>query len=172
MNHMRISGIELSSVILCQTKTKSRKYQGVSKVKSRVKTQIWEIWSEQLEHKQVPKRGRYQMSGRVSVPLLACHTRCTCSIETTRNSVKVKLDINVMKLVESLIGWEVIVTGQRSGSQRHRHFVGLFNVPVQAPTRDHPFYTVIPRNRPILSLFTPRWGYGGHILGFTPQTFH
>ena len=28
----------------------------------------------------------------------------------------------------------------RSGSQRHRHFVGFFNVPVQAPTRYHPFY--------------------------------
>ena len=32
----------------------------------------------------------------------------------------------------------------RSGSQRHRHFVGFFNVPVQTPTRGHPFYTVIP----------------------------
>ena len=31
----------------------------------------------------------------------------------------------------------------RSGSQRHRHFAGFFNVPVQAPTRDQPFYTVI-----------------------------
>ena len=30
-----------------------------------------------------------------------------------------------------------------SGSQRHRHFVGFYNVPVQAPTRGHPFYTVI-----------------------------
>ena len=37
----------------------------------------------------------------------------------------------------------------RSGSQRHRHFVGFFNVPVQTPTRDHPFYTVIPTHRPI-----------------------
>ena len=27
----------------------------------------------------------------------------------------------------------------RSGSQRHRHFVGFFNVSVQAPTRDQPF---------------------------------
>ena len=26
----------------------------------------------------------------------------------------------------------------RSGSKRHRHFIGFFNVPVQAPTRDHP----------------------------------
>ena len=34
----------------------------------------------------------------------------------------------------------------RSGSQRHRHFVGFFNVPVQAPTRGHTFYTVILRN--------------------------
>ena len=30
----------------------------------------------------------------------------------------------------------------RSGSQRHRHFVGFLNVPVQAPTWGHPFYTV------------------------------
>ena len=36
----------------------------------------------------------------------------------------------------------------RSGSQRHRHFVGLFNVPVQAPTRDLLFYTAIPTHRP------------------------
>ena len=56
----------------------------------------------------------------------------------------------------------------RSGSQRHRHFVGFFNVPVQTPTRGHPFYTVIPRNRPIKSPFTTRWGYGGHILDSTP----
>ena len=34
----------------------------------------------------------------------------------------------------------------RSGSQHHRYFVGFFNGPVQATTRGHPFYTVIPRN--------------------------
>ena len=28
----------------------------------------------------------------------------------------------------------------RSGSQRHRHSVGFFNVPVQASTRGHPLY--------------------------------
>ena len=33
-----------------------------------------------------------------------------------------------------------------------RHFVGFFNVPVQAPTRDHPFYTVIPTHRPFSRL--------------------
>ena len=38
-------------------KGKSRKYQGVFKVKSRVKTrQVWEIWSQPLEHKQVPNK--------------------------------------------------------------------------------------------------------------------
>ena len=35
----------------------------------------------------------------------------------------------------------------RSGSHA-RHFAGFFNVPVLAPTRDHPFYTVIPTQRP------------------------
>ena len=50
-------------------KAKSRKYRGVFKVKSRVKTrQAPEIWSEQLEHKQVPKRGDGTTTGTVSVP--------------------------------------------------------------------------------------------------------
>ena len=35
----------------------------------------------------------------------------------------------------------------QSGS--HRHFVWLFNLPVQAPTPGLPFYTVIPRKRPL-----------------------
>ena len=39
--------------------------------------------------------------------------------------------------------------GPTVGLPRNRHFVGFLNVPVQAPTRDYPFYTVIPRNRPI-----------------------
>ena len=39
-------------------KAKSRKYQGVFEVKSRVKTwQVRGIWSQQLEHQQVPKWG-------------------------------------------------------------------------------------------------------------------
>ena len=37
----------------------------------------------------------------------------------------------------------------RSGSQRHRHFVGFFNVPVLASTRDQPFYAVIPHKQEI-----------------------
>ena len=37
---------------------KSRKYQGVFEVKSRVKTwQVRGIWSQQLEHQQVPNWG-------------------------------------------------------------------------------------------------------------------
>ena len=47
-------------------------------------------------------------------------------METTHNSVKVKLGIKVMKLVEILIGWEVNV-GQ--GSECHLTFVrGLLQV--------------------------------------------
>ena len=100
---------------------KSRKYQGVFKVKSRVKTwQVWGIWSQQLEHKQVPKRGTEPgvCKGKRSLP--ACNTRCKCSMETTQNWVKVKLGIKVMKLVESLIGWEVTVG---LGSECHLTFV-------------------------------------------------
>ena len=56
----------------------------------------------------------------------------------------------------------------RSGSQRHRHLVGFLNVPVQAPTRDQPFHTVISTHHPNKSPFTTRWEYGGHILGYPP----
>ena len=82
---------------------KSRKYQGVFKAKSRVEiSQVRGIWSQQFEHKQVPKGGRNQMSGRVSV---------LCWLATP---------VGVMKLVESLIGWEDTV-GQ--GSECHLTFV-------------------------------------------------
>ena len=49
--------------------------------------------------------------------LLACSTRCKCSVETTRNSVKVKLGIKVMKFGKSLIGREFTVTDR--GSECH-----------------------------------------------------
>ena len=57
------------------------------------------------------------------------------------------------------------------GFQRHRHYVGFFDAPVQAPTRGNPFYTVISRNRPILSPFTIRSRYGGYILDLTPGPY-
>ena len=56
-------------------------------------------------------------------------------METTHNSVKVKLGIKVMKLVESLIGREVTV-GQ--GSECHLTFVrGLLHIAQQDPCIDH-----------------------------------
>ena len=58
---------------------------------------------------QDPQIGTEPCVRRDKRSLLACHTRRKCSIETTRNSMKVKLGI--MKLVESVIGWEVTVTG-------------------------------------------------------------
>ena len=71
---------------------KSRKYQGVFEVKSRVKTwQVRGIWSQQLEHWQVPKWGTEPGVRKGKRSLLASHTRCKCSMETTHNSVKVKL---------------------------------------------------------------------------------
>ena len=58
------------------------------------------------------------IKGKLS--LLACHTRRKWSMKTTDNSMKVKLGIQVMKLVKSLISWEVTV-GQ--GSECHLIFV-------------------------------------------------
>ena len=86
-------------------------------MKSRVKTrQVREIWYQQLENKQVPNRGTQPGVQKSKRSLLACHTRCKCSPETTHNSVKVKLGIKVMKYVESLTGWEVQVS---QGSECH-----------------------------------------------------
>ena len=67
-------------------KVKSRKYQGVFEVKSRVKTwQVRGIWSQQFEHKQVPQWGTESGVWKGKRSLLACHTRIKCSMETTHN---------------------------------------------------------------------------------------
>ena len=56
-------------------------------------------------------------------------------METTHNTVKVKLGIKVIKLVESLIGWEVTV-GQ--GSEYHLTLVrGRLHIAEQDPRIDH-----------------------------------
>ena len=90
----------------------------VFKVRSREKIrQVRLNWSQQLEYKQVPKSGTELGAQKGKRFKLVSHTRCNCSMDTTGNSVKVKPSIKVIKLVESLIGWEVTVTGQ--GSERH-----------------------------------------------------
>ena len=108
----------------------------VFKVKNQVKTwQVRGIWSQQLEHKQIQKRGTEPGVLKSKPSLLACHTRCKCSIETTNNSVKVKCGIKVMKLVESLIGWEVTV-GQ--GSECHLTFAkGRLHIAEYDPRIDY-----------------------------------
>ena len=100
-------------------KTKSRKCRGVSTVKSRAKTrQVRENWSQQLEHKQVPKCGTEPGGRKGKRALLACQR----FMETIPNLVKVKFGIKVMELVEKLIVGDVTVTGQ--GSECHLTFVG------------------------------------------------
>ena len=56
-----------------------------------------------------PKKGTEPCVLKGKCSLLVCHTCYKCSMETTHNSVKVKRGMKVMKLVESLIGWDVIV---------------------------------------------------------------
>ena len=57
-----------------------------------------------------PKKGMELGDRKGKRSLLAIHTRCKCSMETTHNSVKVKLGIKVMKLVES-VGKSLLVKG-------------------------------------------------------------
>ena len=62
---------------------------------------------------EVPKRETEPGVRKGKRSLLASHTRCKCSMETTHNSAKVKLGIKVMKLVESLlVGKSLLVKGQ------------------------------------------------------------
>ena len=57
-------------------------------------------------------------------------------MEISRNSVKVTLGIQVIKLVKSLIGFEVIVSGR--GSECHLTFVrGRQHIAEKDPRVDH-----------------------------------
>ena len=83
-----------------------------------------------------PKGGRNKVSEKGKRSLLTYNTRCKCSMETTRNAGKAKLGIKVMKLVESVIGLEVTVTGQ--GPECHLTFVrGKLHIAEQDPRIDH-----------------------------------
>ena len=85
-------------------------------VKSRVKTwQVRRIWSQQFEHKQVPKLGTEPGVRKGKLSLLACHTRCKCSIETTRNSVKFKAKEK----------YRVVFKIQKSGDKTSSGEIGL-----------------------------------------------
>ena len=55
-------------------------------------------------------------------------------------------DISVIYVTAHRCAGELKKFFLRPGSQRHRFFVGFFNVPAQAPTRGQPFYMVIPKN--------------------------
>ena len=57
------------------------------------------------QEKQVPKKGTEQGVRRGKRSLLLFHTRRKCPMETSRNSVKVKFGIKVIKLVEIRENW-------------------------------------------------------------------
>ena len=109
----------------------------VSKRQGLVVLQIWMFWSKieevprdiQVENsgKDTANSGKtdfnywsmkkYQKRTEVGVQkskcsFLACHFQCKFSMETTRVSVNVKLDNNVLKFVKRLIDWKVTVTGR------------------------------------------------------------
>ena len=74
-----------NSYSLACHKAKSRKYQGILKVK--ILEQIRQArlnWSQQLEHNQVPEREAEPGIRKGKRYLLECHTSCKCSMETIR----------------------------------------------------------------------------------------
>ena len=66
-------------------------------MKSREKTrQVGENWSQQLEHISKSQKGKEPGLRKGKLSLLASHTHRKCFLETTRNSVKVKLGNKLM----------------------------------------------------------------------------
>ena len=86
ISHKRVN-MERYLGVVKQTRESTEGYSSREKTR-----QVRENWSQQLGHKQIPK-GTKPGVRKGKRPLLACHTRCKCSMETTRNSVKVKLGI-------------------------------------------------------------------------------
>ena len=54
------------------------------------------------------------------------------------------------------------------GLPRHRHFIGFFNVPVQAPTRGQPFYGYAEKQPHFSRLLRHSWRYVRSILALNP----
>ena len=118
-------------------RAKSRKYRGVFKVKSRVKTwQVRGVWSQQLEHKEVPKREMEPGVRKGKYSLLASHTRRKYSMETTHYSVMVKVGIKVMKLVESLCEKSLLIKDQNVIQHSWEGYLILLNkIPISTIKR-------------------------------------
>ena len=73
-----------SHIICVQSKIK-KVPRGIRGEKSSKDMAVRGIWSQQLEHKQVPKWGTEPGARKGKRSLLACHTHCKCSMETTHN---------------------------------------------------------------------------------------
>ena len=99
---------------LVQISTKRDSRRSVNYKQNRESTEVYSRWKVVKRHSKFGETGlnkwstsKSQKRGRnQACSLLACHTRCKCSIETTRNSEKVKPGIKVMTSVKSVIGWE------------------------------------------------------------------
>ena len=100
----------MANLVKAKSREVPRDIQGKSREKTR---QVRENWSQQFEHMWV-SNGREQGVRKGEHALPAYHTRCKCSMETTRNLMNVKLGYQLMK---SLIGMEVVVPGR--GSECH-----------------------------------------------------
>ena len=62
--------------------------------------------------------------------------------------------------------------GPMIGLRRHRHFVGFFNVPGQAPTHSQPLYGYSEKPPHFSRLLRRAWGYGGPIFVLQSQGPH
>ena len=109
-------------------KCKIEKIQrGIQGEKSSKESAISENLVSTIGASKSPKKGTEPGVWKVNRSLQVCNTHCKYSIETTRNSVKAKLGFKVMKLVESIFGLEVTVTG--AGSKCHLTFLrGILHI--------------------------------------------
>ena len=95
-----------------------------------------------------------------------CHdvSECIWLLDVTCNDIQV-----IYVTAHRCAGGPKKKLGLRSGYQCHIHFVGFFNVPVEAPTRGQPFYGYSKKPLHFSRLLLHTWGYGGRILNLTPQ---
>ena len=64
--------------------------------------------------------------------------------------------------------WRWTEEEPKVGLQRHRHFIGFYNVPFQASTRVHYFYSYSQKPAHFSRLSRRTWGYRGPILVINP----
>ena len=92
-----------------------------------------------IKQKSAAKRGIHQHSWPKLIPTFEIMTQNHCSSVYSVVMFYVN-EISVIYVTTQMCRRTEEKVLTTAGFPHHRHFIWLFNVPVQAPTRGHPFY--------------------------------